>query len=172
MTQAYNLSQFANKVNSSGLADMATAVTGTLLSANGGTGLNSSGTNGNVLTSNGTTWVSSAIGNAATVTNGVYTTSFTGSNQSLTSNGWQKLPGGLIMQWGVSTSTTSTTTITFPIAFPTSALNVQTSTVSSSSDTGGLDLSTAPRFNSVTTTGFVASSSTSSNGFYWFAIGY
>jgi hypothetical protein len=38
MTQAYNLSQFANNVNTSGLASLTTAVTGTLPIANGGTG--------------------------------------------------------------------------------------------------------------------------------------
>ena len=38
MTQAFNLSQFANKVNSSGQADLTTAVTGLLPVANGGSG--------------------------------------------------------------------------------------------------------------------------------------
>jgi hypothetical protein len=38
MTQAFNLSQFANKVNTSGQASLTTAVTGTLPVANGGTG--------------------------------------------------------------------------------------------------------------------------------------
>jgi hypothetical protein len=38
MTQAFNLSQFANNVNSSGLASLTTGVTGTLPVANGGTG--------------------------------------------------------------------------------------------------------------------------------------
>jgi len=61
MTQAFNLSQFANKVNTSGQADLTTAVTGTLPVANGGTGITSAGSNGNVLTSNGTSWVSQAI---------------------------------------------------------------------------------------------------------------
>jgi hypothetical protein len=60
MTQAFNLSQFANKVNTSGQASLTTAVTGTLPVANGGTGITSAGSNGNVLTSNGTAWVSSA----------------------------------------------------------------------------------------------------------------
>ena len=60
MTQAFNLSQFANKVNTSGQASLTTAVTGTLPVANGGTGITSVGSNGNVLTSNGTAWVSSA----------------------------------------------------------------------------------------------------------------
>ena len=37
MTQAFNLSRFANKVNTTGQADLTTAVTGTLPVANGGT---------------------------------------------------------------------------------------------------------------------------------------
>lgn len=80
MTQAYNLGQFGNKVNTSGQADLTTAVTGTLPVANGGTGLSTltannvvlgngasavqfvaPGSLGNVLVSNGTTWTSSAI---------------------------------------------------------------------------------------------------------------
>ena len=59
MTQAFNLSQFANKVDSTGKADLTTAVTGTLPVANGGTGVTSPGASGNILTSNGTSWVSS-----------------------------------------------------------------------------------------------------------------
>jgi hypothetical protein len=61
MTQAFNLSQFANKVNTSGQADLTTAVTGTLPKGNGGTGLTAPGTSGNVLMSNGTDWVSGTI---------------------------------------------------------------------------------------------------------------
>lgn len=87
MTQAFNLSQFANKVNTSGQADLATAATGTLPVANGGTGaatLTSNnvllgngtsavqtvapGATGNVLQSNGTTWVSAA--SSGSYTNG------------------------------------------------------------------------------------------------------
>jgi hypothetical protein len=78
MTQAFNLSQFANKVNTSGQADLTTAVTGILPIANGGTGAstltannvmlgNGTGaiqfvapsTSGNSLVSNGTSWISS-----------------------------------------------------------------------------------------------------------------
>lgn len=49
-----------------------------------------------------------------------------GANQSLTLNGYQRLPGGLILQWGrlVNASYTQTAyTITFPIAFPNAFLN-------------------------------------------------
>lgn len=60
MTQAWNLSQLANKVNTSGQLDVSTGATGLLPIANGSTGLISSGASGNVLTSNGTSWVSQA----------------------------------------------------------------------------------------------------------------
>ena len=72
MTQAFNLSQLANKVNTSGQLDIATGVTGTLPSANlptvptskGGTGLTTVGAAGTSLTSNGTSlsWVAAAAG--------------------------------------------------------------------------------------------------------------
>jgi hypothetical protein len=48
------------RVDSARVADSASAVTGTVAAANGGTGLTSPGTAGNVLTSNGSAWVSSA----------------------------------------------------------------------------------------------------------------
>lgn len=40
---------------------------------------------------------------------------------SKTTNGWQKLPGGLIIQWGQTASVASeqNVSVTFPIAFPT-----------------------------------------------------
>lgn len=40
---------------------------------------------------------------------------------SKTTNGWQKLPGGLILQWGQTASVASeqNVSVTFPIAFPT-----------------------------------------------------
>lgn len=41
MTQAYNLSQLANKVNTSGQIDVSTGITGTVPIANGGTGTTS-----------------------------------------------------------------------------------------------------------------------------------
>jgi hypothetical protein len=58
-------------------------------------------------------------GNSNTVTNGVYTTNFTGSNQSLTTTGYQKFPGGLTIQWGLGNDIPPNTnvTITLPIPF-------------------------------------------------------
>jgi len=48
---------------------------------------------------------------------------FQGSNQSIAAAGYQKLPGGLILQWAtLTTDASGFATITYPIAFPTAAL--------------------------------------------------
>lgn len=47
---------------------------------------------------------------------------YTGSNQSLTTNGYQKFPGGLIIQWGEADDTDLF--VAFPIPFPNACLNV------------------------------------------------
>ncbi|EGJ50261.1 gp53-like domain-containing protein [Desulfocurvibacter africanus] len=43
---------------------------------------------------------------------------FSDFTQSLTGNGWVKLPNGLILQWGIFTSNAGGNTVSFPIAFP------------------------------------------------------
>lgn len=45
-------------------------------------------------------------------------------NQSIGANGYQKLPSGLIIQWGVTTIPAggSTHTVTYPITFPTGCM--------------------------------------------------
>jgi hypothetical protein len=60
MTQAFNLSQFANTLDVNGKTDLGSGVRNTLPAANGGTGITAPGTAGNVLTSNGSAWVSLA----------------------------------------------------------------------------------------------------------------
>lgn len=57
-------------------------------------------------------------------------TAFQGSNVSKTANGYQKLPSGLIIQWGTYTYTASGTqilTLAFPIAFTNAVLSTQVS---------------------------------------------
>ena len=69
---------------------------------------------------------------ADTNTTQIATTAFVrlSSPASLASNGYQKLPSGLIIQWGESggllsnTAGTKSTVITFPVSFPTGCLNV------------------------------------------------
>ena len=52
---------------------------------------------------------------------------FQGSNQSLSASGYQKYPGGLIEQWGLTTtSAAGATPVTLPIAFPSQFLGVVT----------------------------------------------
>lgn len=61
----------------------------------------------------------------------------TGATASLAANGWQKLPSGLILQWGSGSGTTGAlaasgaaevfVTVTFPVAFPTVCLAVMAS---------------------------------------------
>jgi hypothetical protein len=48
----------------------------------------------------------------------------TGVSESIGANGWQRLPSGLIMQWGATSQSTSAgvATISFPLTFPTAVL--------------------------------------------------
>ena len=156
-------------------------VTGTVEVANGGTGLTTltannvilgngtstpsfvaPSTSGNVLTSNGTTWSSAAPS--------VSTSTFTGSNQSLATSGYQKLPGGLILQWGNGTALTANTptTINFPIAFPTGALSfVVTPKYSSSANDHYI------QYTNITTTQVTLLEAGSTDaGYSYIAIGY
>jgi len=73
MTQAFNLSQLANKVNTSGQLDVATGVSGTLSTSNGGTG-QTSYTDGQLLIGNTTgntlTKATLTAGSGINITNG------------------------------------------------------------------------------------------------------
>lgn len=93
----------------------------------------------------------------------VLSSAFTGANQSLSTNGYQKLPGGLILQWGYTASGYTT----FNITFPNAVLQVIPCTQSA------ITSSFAPsNFNviNLTTSGF---DRTSNNlAIRWFAIGY
>lgn len=108
-----------------GITDLAVADGGTgvsTLAANAvvlGNGTNSvqtvaPGTSGNVLTSNGTTWTSAALN----------------FDKSLTSTGYQKLPSGLIIQWGTGTANGSA--VNFAISFPNSVFSATVSGAGSS----------------------------------------
>lgn len=80
-----------------------------------------------------TAFVAAAVAQMATVgdVNEAVAEGFEGSHQL---NGYQKLPGGLIMQWGKYVGGTDTATITFPIPFPNACLNVQGTSSNTSSD--------------------------------------
>ena len=60
----------------------------------------------------------------APLSTAVMLSAFTGSNQSLASSGYQKLPGGLIIQWVSANIPSGGQTISFPISFPNSVFAV------------------------------------------------
>lgn len=86
---------------------------------------------------------------------------------SLSANGWVKLPGGLILQWGQVTTTTAgvSVPVTFPITFPSAVRTVLLTNRSVNTATAKADSPTASGFNA-------QSGQTSSQLWDWFAIGY
>lgn len=60
------------------------------------------------------------IDTTSTITPASLASALKGSNQSLSANGYQKFPGGLILQWGrkQSPASGSTDSFTYPISFP------------------------------------------------------
>lgn len=112
-------------------------------------------------------------------------TGFTGGNQSLGTNGWQKLPGGLILQWGTYTTDITIPTsgamtpivITLPITFPNACLNVQLSTRNPSNDVTAdswpeLISQSASSFSMVGQNTGNSGTTYKLHGFTWFAIGW
>ena len=87
--------------------------------------------------------------------------------KALTANGYAKLPGGLILQWGIMTTTGNPTITTFPIAFPSACVNVNIS--------GKIAAVVYHQENSisdVTLTGFLSRHDVTNLIKYWFALGY
>jgi len=109
-----------------------------------------------VLESNGAA-VWGAIGGSSQLG---YASAF-GSSQS--QNGYQKLPGGLIIQWGflLKSSSSSPLAVTFPIAFPSICLHVLPGFTGQQNPNGG-----PVGASDVTTVGFNAWSTTGSPGEY------
>lgn len=90
-------------------------------------------------------------------------------NPSATTNGYTFLPGGIIIQWGQSTSSSSTQPITFNIPFPNNCFNVQITPTSTSTTASATNVLYPSGFS---TAGFTFKYAGSSiNGFFWFAIG-
>jgi hypothetical protein len=90
-----------------------------------------------------------------------------------TSSGYQRLPGGLIVQWGItgSLNSASTNTITFPLEFPTLCLQViaglRNISAAATTDTGHFGTG------NYAVTGFDLYNRTSAAAvFNWIAIGY
>lgn len=97
------------------------------------------------------------------------TAAFTGTNQLLAHDGYQKLPGGLIIQWGAATTVSGSATVTYPIAFPSSARAVALLPINSSPF---FISSTGAGVTSMTVGGWSSSGAAAASSFYWFVIGY
>jgi len=87
--------------------------------------------------------------------------------QSLTANGYQKLPGGLILQWGtVSIAANTIANYTFPISFPTSAFSV---TGSGAAEVGNLSAQdNNPAISAISTTGFTLQNPGQAAANWWY----
>lgn len=85
---------------------------------------------------------------------------------SLASSGYQKLPSGLIVEWGLIGTNSSGTTATFPLAFPSVCYAValgQTGTA--------IPANCYVAMNATSTTGFTVSASGAVPGVFYIAIG-
>jgi hypothetical protein len=73
------------------------------------------------------------------------TARFTGANQLLVASGFQKLPGGLIVQWGMtgSVGNGAIAAVNFPIAFPTACRAVVATPITGVSNTNGYSVGVA-----------------------------
>lgn len=86
--------------------------------------------------------------------------------RSLGANGYQKLPGGLILQWGSSQASTAGTAVTLPIAFPTGVLSIAIggSAAASNGIVAYTDFTTSVEFKLISASG--------TPFFNWLATGY
>lgn len=93
---------------------------------------------------------------------------FQGGNQSLNTNGYQKFPGGLILQWG-NRSFTSGATYTFDTPFPSGAL---VAWAVGNSAVGANASNYAPNVQSLTPTSMILNwTAGGTANMFWFALG-
>jgi hypothetical protein len=120
----------------------------------------------------GKTTVASALQAQQQTSNAVLLTpqrladAFKGANQSVTKNGFCKLPGGLIMQWGSTNVVDTTGTISFPVPFTIGVFNVQLTDLAKAATNVTINSDTP------TLTSFTWYSTQTVGGFFWFALGY
>lgn len=87
-------------------------------------------------------------------------------------NGYQKLPGGLILQWGTTVPMGPTLTgvsVIFPIAFPSTVVYVNC--IGTTTRAGSAEANSTI-YSRTTTSFMLASGNGATQAFMWFAIGY
>ena len=87
-------------------------------------------------------------------------------SKSHAANGYQKFPGGIIIQWGLTSTTPSGSSVTFPIAFPSSVYSIVLG-----QNTTAIPANAYSALNTQSLTGFAVSASSGNPGIFWFAIG-
>lgn len=162
-----------------------TAVTGTVTavsvaSANGFAGSSSGGATPVLTMSTSITGMikgnGTAISAASAGSDYVAPSQFTGANQDLSNPGYQKLPGGFIIQWGLTSAVPSGSTglvVTFPIAFPTKALSITAQFTNSLTPSTGKDMASNVTDPADSTTQFtITQQSGAASQYSWIAIGH
>lgn len=92
------------------------------------------------------------------------TTQNSGGSRSLSTSGWEKLPSGLIVQWGTNSYPAArfqAVSVTFPIAFPSTVYGVNVTPRSVVAEELGYLLTSSYRF--LTRTGFTGYGTTFAN---------
>ena len=104
------------------------------------------------------------------LTPGRLASAFQGSNQNLAANGYQRLPGGVILQWGTTAALAlnATQVVTLPIAYPTANVFVGTIGNTNSATASGSVSVSVRNTNNFTMYGHVGASTT----YQFFSIGY
>lgn len=92
--------------------------------------------------------------------------SYTGSSSTVVQKHYQKLPSGMMIQWGYQTGSTEDVTVTFPLAFPNNCSSVGVTTNRTSKGSSG-----DGHAYSVGKSSFVAVTD-SPNDFWWYALGW
>lgn len=95
---------------------------------------------------------------------------FQSTNQSLSTNGYQRLPGGLILQWGEYAGGAHGPVISFPVTFPTASYSVTTAGATDNDSIAVTALSNS-QFTASQLDQSNATSTNATTGFYWIAIG-
>lgn len=94
------------------------------------------------------------------------------SQRSFAANGWQRLPGGLILQWGTVTLVGATpVTVTFPIAFPT-AFRSAAASYENFTGASPVGITSKTATSMVLQQGAIGGTPTSTISVPWFAIGH
>lgn len=101
------------------------------------------------------------------------TAAFTGGNRELSPSGFQRLPGGLIIQWGTASALNGNGVWTYPVAFPNSVFRVFSSQDATASGSGMYAVGASINDAAPLTSALIASALASGgDAVFLFAIGY